>query len=372
MTDELSDPFESMSATETPTGAAAHTGSVPSKPAVRWRPWRASALTALVLVPVAHVALHADSASPESTASGPAASGSASPQLGPNVPAAAAPTLRPGTALRAQSGPDFTDSDRDGIPDLQEVVLQTDPYSFDTDGDGYNDGEEFARQSDPLRDFSTPSSDIPSAALSARGQGGKLRLVLMLHEPEFQIGDAMLRRGVLAGGQVHAIQPERLALLGERMEVAGTSGSRVTYIDVPIDPNFVHSSGTVSFFLATGSFSTQTLGSASKIDVHSDEGQLVLQVTPAPAGGSRQVSQGGGTIRPPLPVAPVPPPTAQWVAGAVGFQRTEVSGVNGARMLHQVVEADCIEGWDSFCSSDCSSSVGDSYETVDPWALLGG
>ena len=47
-------------------------------------------------------------------------------------------------------------------------------------------------------------------------------------------------------------------------------------------------------------------------------------------------------------------------------------GINGPRILHQIVEADCLEGWDSYCSGECAASVGTTYETVDPLALIGG
>lgn len=46
------------------------------------------------------------------------------------------------------------DCDEDGIPDLQEVELGTDPCNPDTDGDGLSDGDELERGTDPLDDDS--------------------------------------------------------------------------------------------------------------------------------------------------------------------------------------------------------------------------
>jgi len=51
---------------------------------------------------------------------------------------------------------------------------------------------------------------------------------------------------------------------------------------------------------------------------------------------------------------------------------SSVVGGNGPVMLHQVIEADCLQGWDTFCVSNCSASLGSTYETVDPIALIGG
>lgn len=43
-----------------------------------------------------------------------------------------------------------TDNDGDGLPDWQEKLIGTDPYSADTDKDGVSDGEEVVRNKNPL------------------------------------------------------------------------------------------------------------------------------------------------------------------------------------------------------------------------------
>ena len=43
------------------------------------------------------------------------------------------------------TNPELADSDSDGISDGEEVELGTNPLAFDTDGDGYSDGEELTR-----------------------------------------------------------------------------------------------------------------------------------------------------------------------------------------------------------------------------------
>jgi hypothetical protein len=51
------------------------------------------------------------------------------------------------------------DDDNDGLTDLQENTLGTDPLMTDTDNDGYSDGLEVSANTDPL-----DSSSIPSLA----------------------------------------------------------------------------------------------------------------------------------------------------------------------------------------------------------------
>ena len=59
-----------------------------------------------------------------------------------------APTTAPESKeIRLES---VTDSDHDGISDLREVGLGTDPHKADTDGDGYSDGEEISHGYNPL------------------------------------------------------------------------------------------------------------------------------------------------------------------------------------------------------------------------------
>jgi hypothetical protein len=48
------------------------------------------------------------------------------------------------------------DSDGDGLSDLQEIMIGTDPFNPDTDGDGFSDGVEVVSGSDPLNPLCTP------------------------------------------------------------------------------------------------------------------------------------------------------------------------------------------------------------------------
>jgi YD repeat-containing protein len=63
------------------------------------------------------------------------------------------------------------DSDGDGLSDLQEIMIGTDPFNPDTDGDGFSDGVEVATGSDPLDPLCTPlncrlSGEVESIVVS--------------------------------------------------------------------------------------------------------------------------------------------------------------------------------------------------------------
>lgn len=263
------------------------------------------------------------------------------------------------------------DADGDGLVDAQELLEHTSPFEADTDGDGFSDAEELARQSDPLNAAFMPTSVNTSGSMTARGEGGNLRLVVCIHEPSGTSQDTLLRIGALAQGNVLSVPITRFLNYADVTHTPGTGGSLVTTIDLPVHPSFIAAHGQVTFFLAAGNASTMVMGSAAKIDIGYENGELILN-RPLSVNRLNVASQGGGSIRRPIPVTGNPPAaTAGWVPGAICFQRTEVVGTNGPRMLHRIVAADCLEGWDTYCSNACSLSVGDEYETIDPWALLG-
>lgn len=84
-----------------------------------------------------------------------------------SVPVTALPTNQPfwifgrltdsvhGTNERPLSGFNGLDSDGDGLSDLYELVIGTNPNNADSDGDGLNDGQELAIGTDPMN----PDSD---------------------------------------------------------------------------------------------------------------------------------------------------------------------------------------------------------------------
>ena len=53
----------------------------------------------------------------------------------------------------------YSDSDGDGLTDMEEIILGTDPLDPDTDHDGMSDGVEVARGSNPLDPNSIPTRE---------------------------------------------------------------------------------------------------------------------------------------------------------------------------------------------------------------------
>ena len=135
-----------------------------------------------------------------------------------------------------------------------------------------------------------------SATLAARGENGNLRLLLCLHEPDGQAGETFLRIGVLAGGEVITFPLERFLSYAETATVTASGQSTVSTIDIPVAPLFVQAHGQVTFFLAAGNVPTMAIGSASKIDIGYEAGELILH-QPINVTQSHQPSQGGGSIR---------------------------------------------------------------------------
>jgi hypothetical protein len=71
--------------------------------------------------------------------------------------------------IAAEFGPDFRDSDGDGLSNYQEIIVfGTDPNKADSSGDGMTDGELVAAGFDPTNDFSTLLSLMRSKLEDAR------------------------------------------------------------------------------------------------------------------------------------------------------------------------------------------------------------
>lgn len=273
--------------------------------------------------------------------------------------------------VELHAGVGSADFDADGLSDEQELLLGTFPFVADSDEDGFADGEEVARQSDPRDLFSVPQSNEISANITARGEGSVLQLVMLIYEPSESLGDSFMRLGALRGGQAITVPMARFASLVTYNTVPASAGGQVTAVELPVHPSFVEAADQVTFFIAAGNSVTQSYTAAAKVDISSVEGILLMQRISA-AQAQAQAAQGGGSVRQPIPGSAAPSIPSSWVPGSICFQRSAVVGGNGPVMLHQIVEADCLQGWDTFCVSDCSSALGSTYETIDPIALIGG
>jgi len=264
------------------------------------------------------------------------------------------------------------DRDKDGIPDRQEKVLGTDPTVQDTDGDGYSDGEELALQTVPTDPDDTPEMPGLSIGMTARGEGGKLKIFLAVHYTDGTLGNKSLRFGAMANGRIFNLSLDRLLLMAETNIVRGLNGGALYTLDIEFPEQLVAHYGAVTLFAAVGISGQSSYASASKVDLSvKDKIILLRQFLPPPSlGVSSQVP--GTTIHQPIPPDGDGAVPIDWEPGKICLQVSEIVGVSGAMVEHEVVQADCEEGWDSYCESDCSATVGSGYTTIDTGVLLGG
>lgn len=282
--------------------------------------------------------------------------------------------------LYADPNDDPDDTDLDGIPNTQEFVLGTSQFVADSDGDGFLDAHELAFGTNPVDYLSVPSATSPTdmrVGITARGEGGQLRLLVMLYSPSGVFENSILRVGALANGQILSVPFHRLLPTADIRDVdlsshgvTGGSGC-VRTIDVVLNPIYVHTFGATTFFVAASSNGQTTYSSAAKVDIAAVQQTLVLR-RDAYATQQTPSTPGGGSLRQPIPTTGPGGVPGGWVAGQICYQRSSVTGMVGAKVVHEITAANCLMGWDTFCPADCSASIGDTYETIDPATLIGG
>jgi hypothetical protein len=282
--------------------------------------------------------------------------------------------------LYADPNDDPDDTDLDGMPNTQEFVLGTSQFVADSDGDGFLDAHELAFGTNPVDLLSMPqatgAADV-QVGITARGEEGQLRLLVVLYSASGTFETSIMRVGALANGQIVSVPFHRLLPTADVRDIDlslhGTTGSTgmVRTIDLELNPVYVHTFGATTFFVAVSSNGQTTYSSAAKVDLASVQQTLVLR-RDAYTTQQSSSTQGGGSLRQPIPTAGPGGVPGSWVAGQICYQRSSVTGMVGAKVVHEITAANCLMGWDTFCPADCSASIGDTYETIDPATLIGG
>ena len=268
------------------------------------------------------------------------------------------------------------DSDSDGLPDSQESVLGTDPFSADTDGDGYSDAEEFSLQTDPLvPDVLFPRLGL-SLGMTARGEGGQLKIFTALCFPDGDTTGKTIRFGLLAGGRIHQLKTDYILSISDLLVFDSPNGGKIVTVDTTLDATLLgHLQGRgMTFFAGIGRSGKPKYIAADKVDLSMKQGipllrrELSIGSLPfVPGFGS------GNTIHQPIPGGGEGEiPVDDWKAGHVCHQTTQVVAVTGSVVTNEVVAAGCDQAWDTYCEADCEATVGSSYQTIDPGTLLGG
>lgn len=271
--------------------------------------------------------------------------------------------------------PHTVDSDHDGVPDGQEIVLGTHPGNDDTDGDGFLDGEEVALQTSPVHGADFPRVRNTSIGMSARGEGGLLRLFVAVYTGTPLARGHSLRFAAIIGGKLIQYDFAEIASMATVTTVP-VAGGRVIGFDIPIRPELVLLNGSVTFFVVIGDAGNSRYSASASVDLTSSEGILIMRRDPRGPGTSgasaNNVSQGtGGTLFQPIPQSGGATVPTTWAPERICFQQEQLIAVSGAFTTSEVVEADCVDGWDSYCAADCSMSVGSTHRSVDPGALIG-
>lgn len=275
------------------------------------------------------------------------------------------------------------DPDGDGLVNLQEAVLGTNRFLADTDGDGYSDLEEVTRKSSPIFSISTPVNKRLAVGMSCRGGTPDLHALISFYLADGTLRNKEFRAGVLVGGRTIALSQDYLLNHAQlALHPAHDPNARIVTLDLPLSPRMVRYFGHLTLFATLGDASRDNVRAADSIHLIAIGPTVVLQMADPRTFGAGSLTGGGpgggpggggstdvGSIYVPLSGEDEP---GTWTPGQVCAQRTVVIGVSGAMVTMEVVTANCEDGWDGYCPGSCSSTVGNTYVTIDPVALIGG
>lgn len=285
---------------------------------------------------------------------------------------AVALALRPAALEAVGSRP--SDLDRDGLVCLQESVLETNPALSDSDGDGFSDSEELARGSDPRKFDSVPAAGALAVGLTAHGTSTDLRLVGAFYIEDGVLGDKPIRFGALVAGRIVEVNASTFLASSTQTVVRGASGnSKIVVLEIPLQPNSIYATGSVSFFATIGSSASGVVEAADSVKLVASNGTIYLEMSHVEPNDANMLQYGTGSglvYKPIYPLAPGNIP-ATMSLGQICYQFTQIVGVSGATVTHEVVSSDCLPDWDAYCAVECSMAVGDTFRSIDPSVLVG-
>ncbi len=288
--------------------------------------------------------------------------------------------------LLAHENPYTIDFDDDGLVDAQEPILGTNGVRADSDEDGYSDLEEFARGTSPLFPQDTPAVERLHIGLTCRGGDENLHAVLAVYLPHGNLRDVGVDGGVLINGNRYLSLSQLILISNARLRFYGAAkpNAKIVVFDLPFSPRYVRALGELSLFGVVRHTPGGTIASADAKRLVAFGSVIALQMqnplilttgglqggTTTGAGSSTGLNL--GSIYVPLPVGGSNGGESYWSPGQVCVQQTQTVALSGATLTQEVVAAECQLGWDGFCPPDCSSSVGNTYTTLDPTLLIGG
>jgi hypothetical protein len=296
------------------------------------------------------------------------------------------------TAAVAQ-GAHLPDADGDGLVYAQEMVLGTSPIHDDTDRDGFSDLEEIARHSSPRLASSRPDPmKRIGIGMTVHAQTNGVHVLVPVFMSDMDLRSKKVEIGLLAHGQLVQLSNAYLAAHATlTYHPASVSSGCIALIDLVIDPNVIHTAGQLSVYAKAGVPGASGCTSAAAVHLLS-MGGIVVYSMPAPSElaanlpkDNPQAHLTSASIYVPLLPSPDGNGTggngsgsgsggvgSTWEPGEVCFQRAAPVATDGATVTNEIVDAGCTTGWEGFCPANCGSSVGSTYRTVDPLALIGG
>lgn len=279
-------------------------------------------------------------------------------------------------ALQASTNIGRNDMDQDGLTDLQERVLGTQPDRPDSDQDGYSDLEERARSSNPLDRTSVPASTPLRVGTCASVDNGIVRMVSAVYVDGGRIGDVSLELGVLLKGptgeyEAVRILPRNYRYMSVHIYQGRDLGDRVVAVEALIPERIIQTLGQLNLFcVARGTGENAPAPSVSVLSLVNFSGVTMGAEEMALNYASTSSHMTGVAYRPLSGDDRIP---STWSGGEVCWQRTAaVGGTGGLTITHEVEAADC-QPMDTYCSAaNCAAGVGKPLVLPNPAGLAGG
>lgn len=260
------------------------------------------------------------------------------------------------------------DLDRDGLTDVQELVIGTLPNRKDTDGDTYSDLEERARGSDPLDRTSVPEVAEYGLGTCASQENGVISVLSAVYASAGSLSSVELKIGLVYRGRPFLFSLDKLNQTRGFLLRGRDAGDMLAVVEVGISLELLGRLGQVNLFSILRGTTPGAEPIVSVVPIVNFSGVAMLIEQRAAisntAGGATGISY--------RPLAADDQIPSTWSSGQMCFQASSAVGMNGVSIVHEIGAADCMP-MDTYCSpGDCAAGVGQPVELPDPAALAGG
>lgn len=271
-------------------------------------------------------------------------------------------------SLAAASNHNRSDLDRDGLTDLQELVIGTLPNRGDTDGDAYSDLEERARGSDPLDLASVPEAAELGLGTCASQENGYITVLCAVYAKSALLASVDLKIGIVHHGRPFMLSANKVERTRGFLYPGHDAGDALAVMEVGIPMDLVRRMGQVNLFAILRHRSPGAEPIVSVLPIVNFSG-IAMVVEQRAAITNTSGGATGVTYRPLAADDQIP---STWSSGEICFQASSAVGMSGASVVHEIGSAGCVP-MDTYCSpGNCAAGVGQPLELPDPAALAGG